>query len=141
MRYLGAYKGSSKLVILVIIALLIVSLFTTGFLGYMMGYRAASEEINVLKDQIQNLKQQVTDLRNSINSIILLNATAQHTFINENISLSQIYEQVRDSVVLIRGFVRYSGLFGDYYSKVQGSGFVYNFTGQMVVSYKLSCCL
>ncbi|MEM2342001.1 MAG: trypsin-like peptidase domain-containing protein [Candidatus Bathyarchaeia archaeon] len=132
MHYLGTYEGSRRLVILIIIALLTISLFTAGFLGYMMGYKAALEEINVLRDQIRNLKQQITDLKNSIN-LITLNLTAQYTSLNENISLSEIYEQVRDSVVLIRGFIRYSSPFGDYYSKVQGSGFVYNFTGRMVI--------
>jgi S1-C subfamily serine protease len=55
-------------------------------------------------------------------------------FVEDNVSLSMLYEQVKDSVVLIRGvIVQYDIFHRAYYSQVQGSGFVYNYTGQVVV--------
>ena len=54
--------------------------------------------------------------------------------IGENASLAPLYAEVQDSVVVIRGITVQYDLFNRaYYSQVQGSGFVYNFTGQMVV--------
>jgi S1-C subfamily serine protease len=54
--------------------------------------------------------------------------------LGENASLSQLYEQVKESVVVIQGvLVQYDIFRRPYYTQVQGSGFVYNFTGQVVV--------
>jgi S1-C subfamily serine protease len=131
--HLIAYEETKKPIILLVIAtLLVASLFTAGFLGYMIGYRAASEEINELKNQIQELRQCFINLQNSINAIAL-NVSLQPPLISESIPLPQIYERVKNSVVLVRGLIRYSSPFGFYYETVQGSGFVYNFTGQMVI--------
>jgi S1-C subfamily serine protease len=52
----------------------------------------------------------------------------------ENASLAPLYAEVKDSVVVIRGVtVQYDIFRRSYYSQVQGSGFVYNFAGQIVV--------
>jgi S1-C subfamily serine protease len=54
--------------------------------------------------------------------------------IGGNASLASLYEEVKDAVVVIRGLtVEYDGFGRAYYSQVQGSGFVYDFNGQMVV--------
>jgi S1-C subfamily serine protease len=54
--------------------------------------------------------------------------------LNENVSLSSLYEQVKESVVIIEGYmVQYDIFHRVYYTQVQGSGFVYNYTGQEVV--------
>ncbi|MBS7639915.1 trypsin-like peptidase domain-containing protein [Candidatus Bathyarchaeota archaeon] len=133
MRYLDIYEEARKPALLTIIVLLLTaSLFIAGFIGYMMGYRVALEEIDALRDQIQSLRQHVTDLQNSMNTVIS-KITVQQLLQNESISLSEIYEKVKDSVVLVRGFIRYLGPFGYTYEEVQGSGFIYNFTGQMVI--------
>jgi S1-C subfamily serine protease len=51
-----------------------------------------------------------------------------------NVSLSQLYKQVKDAVVIVRGVLAQYDVFRrPYYSQVQGSGFVYNFTGEMVI--------
>lgn len=122
--------GRSALPI-IIVALLITSLLLAGFVGYMMGYRAASEEISTLQNQVRELSQQLVNLQNSINMSIT-NIT-YHTLLSENISLPQIYEQVKNSVVVVRGIVRSISPFGFSYEYVQGSGFVHNFSGQMVI--------
>jgi S1-C subfamily serine protease len=54
--------------------------------------------------------------------------------LDNNVSLSQLYSQVKESVVVVQGQVVQYDFFGrPYYSQVQGSGFVYNSTGQIVV--------
>jgi S1-C subfamily serine protease len=107
---------------ILIVAIAIVSLFAGGLLGYSIGYSTISGRINELQNQISYL--QSTQNANQNNTYILA----------ENVSLSQLYAQVKDSVVIVRGLtVAYDMFRRPYYSLVQGSGFVYNFTGQMVV--------
>ena len=94
---------------LFIVIALLVGLVAGGFLSYSI----VSQRIKSLQDQIDGLQGQISELLSSQNIT----------------SLSEIYEAVKDSVVTIRGIiVQYP-----YYTQVQGSGFVYNFTGQMVI--------
>jgi S1-C subfamily serine protease len=108
---------------ILIVTVVIVSLFAGGLLGYSIGYSTISGRINELQNQITNL-QSAQNVVNQNNTYIL----------GENVSLPQLYAQVKDSVVVIRGIiVQYDIFRRAYYTQVQGSGFVYNFTGQMVV--------
>jgi putative serine protease PepD len=92
--------------------------------GLIVGGLAASyvflRQINSLKSDISNLQAQISQISgnevvNNQTITIYQNATA----------LSEIYEKVKDSVVLINGVTSSGG--------VQGSGFVYNYSGSMVV--------
>ena len=108
---------------ILIVTIALVSLFAGGLLGYSIGYSTISGRINELQNQISNL-QSAQNVVNQNNTYIL----------GENVSLPQLYGQVKDSVVVIRVLtVAYDMFRRPYYSQVQGSGFVYNFTGQMVV--------
>lgn len=49
------------------------------------------------------------------------------------VSVTQLYQNARGSVVVIACLQPQSGTFGVTYSPVEGSGFVYNFNGRMVV--------
>jgi S1-C subfamily serine protease len=62
-------------------------------------------------------------------------ANQSNTYImGENASLAPLYAEVKDSIVVIRGLtLQYDVFRRPYYSQVQGSGFVYNYEGQMVV--------
>ena len=51
----------------------------------------------------------------------------------DNTSLSNLYEETKDSVVMILGVISQSTIFGTQYAQVQGSGFVYDLGGLMVV--------
>jgi S1-C subfamily serine protease len=54
--------------------------------------------------------------------------------VTDNVSLSQIYQEVAPSVVVVEDFQPESSMFGQIlYSEVQGSGFVYSFNGQDVI--------
>ncbi len=69
---------------------------------------------------------------------ILENNTTQKeihniTYYYNSTSLAQVYNEVKDSVVVITGYVLQYSFFGRQYSEVQGSGFVYEYKHDMVV--------
>ena len=97
--------------------IIVVSVVTGGLLGYLVGYSTLVGKIDYLQNQLSALPHQ--------------NVTF---FLDENVSLSELYKQIRESVVVVRGqIVQYDYFHRAYYTQVQGSGFVYNFTGRTVV--------
>jgi S1-C subfamily serine protease len=110
--------------------IILVSLAAGGFLGYSVSNATFSSRISELQNQLLTLQEQMSNLHSTQNII-----NQNNTYIlDENVSLSKLYEQVKDSVVVIRGIIVQYDFFGrPSYSQVQGSGFAYNFTGQMVV--------
>ncbi len=87
-----------------------------------------SQNIDEIRDEISGLQSQLSALQQQINEIeAAMNMTYDITyFLGENVSLSQLFNQVRESVVVIRALV-------SPIVTVQGSGFVYNYSGQMIV--------
>ena len=105
--------------------------------------------ISVLEDNLSQLQNQINNLRgevdtsdqelsNTLNEITLLEeqiASIKIQIINleaigdSNISLSQLFEQVRESVVVVEGLVPQTLGF----ARVQGSGFVYNHIGTNII--------
>lgn len=88
--------------------------------GLMIGAIAISyltfREINVLKTEVSNLRVKVSELWGS------QNITYQNITIYQNsTALSELYQRVKDSVVLVS------------WGNVQGSGFVHDLNGTMVV--------
>ncbi len=113
----------TRVSITLLVIFVAVSLLAGGLLGYSIGYITVSEQLSTLQKQISNLQS-------------TQNVTYQNVIyvLGENVSLSQLYEQVKESVVVIRGIiVQYDIFRRAYYTQVQGSGFVYNFTGEMVI--------
>jgi S1-C subfamily serine protease len=111
-----ASKGFSK-----VLASLLILLFAAGLLaGGLVSFYINYEQVNSLNSQVANLQSQVSDLKG------FQNATYQTINIIQNgTSLAALYQSVRDSIVLIQGDTS-SGT-------VQGSGFVYTFSGRTVV--------
>jgi S1-C subfamily serine protease len=66
-------------------------------------------EIAFLEEQVLSIKTQISDLEETLEN-------------TDNISLNQLFEQVRESVVVVQGLVPQTQGF----TGVQGSGFVYN---------------
>jgi len=124
----------SATALIVIIA--IVSLLAGGVLSYLVSYSIFSGKINDLEDKISTLQEQISNIRPTGNSTYQ-NFIQNITYLlGENFSLSQLYEQVKNSVVVVEGWlVENSGwpFYNSYYSEVQGSGFVSNSTGQFVI--------
>jgi 2-alkenal reductase len=118
-------KGFSAILLAATVA---ISLVTGGLAGYLLGSLPMLERIKDLEDELSTLKQQTSNLQTTqtiVNNTYILGG---------NISLSDLYEKVKDSVVIVRGVIVQYDIFGrPYYTQVQGSGFVYNFSGQIVV--------
>jgi S1-C subfamily serine protease len=123
---LETHRFSTTLIVII----MVVSLIAGGLLGYSISNSTTSGNINNLQKQVSALQEQVTSLQSAQNG-----ATQSNTYITgENTSLASLYAEVKDSVVVIQGLmVQYDIFHLAYYSQVQGSGFVYNFAGQMVV--------
>ncbi len=105
-------KSSWSFLTLVFIAGLVVGGLVSSYLTI--------QQIVALEKKISNLENQVSKLWGSQN-IVNQNVTVYQN----GTSLSDIYAQVKDSVVLIRVQTKSE--------TVQGSGFIYNFTGNMVL--------
>jgi S1-C subfamily serine protease len=116
-------------VLLVIIV--IISLVAGGVVGGLTYYSTSSEKIDNLQNQVTTLQQQLSQVQSTQN-VDYQNVTVVS---GDNVSVSQLYAQVDDSVVVIRGMMlsQYDFFGHAYYSQVQGSGFVYNFEGQNVI--------
>jgi S1-C subfamily serine protease len=111
--------------IALVVLVIIVSLLVGGLLGYATSYATLNGRINDLQNQLSALPGQ------NVTYIPVENVSY---FLDNNVSLSQLYSQVKESVVVVLGqIVSYDIFHRPYYSQVQGSGFVYNSTGQIVV--------
>ena len=112
-----------------IVIIIVVSLIAGGLIGYSISNLTISGSINDLQNQVSTLQGQVSALQSRQNGV-----TQSNTYITgENASLAPLYAQVKDSVVVIQGLtVQYDIFRRPYYTQVQGSGFIYNFTGKMV---------
>jgi S1-C subfamily serine protease len=100
----------------------------------LLGYSVTLQEIHRLQDQVSGLQDQISHLQPETTTHV------EHVTYVENITytawdntLSDLYEKTKDSVVVIRGVVSESTLFGTQYGQVQGSGFAYELDGQKVV--------
>lgn len=79
------------------------------------------EEIRSLKNQLASLQGQI----NSINATTLFYENITYV-LGENVSLSQLFEQIKDSVVVIQAVISST-------IASQGSGFICNYTGEMII--------
>jgi S1-C subfamily serine protease len=116
--------NNTRKITTIILLFTLIGLFITGLF---VEFLIFSGEVNQLKEQISTLQNQVDNMHTTIN---YQNVTY---ILGKNISLSELYENVKESIVVISGIVvSYQFPFTSYY-EVQGSGFVYNFTRQMVI--------
>jgi len=104
--------------------LIAVSIVVGAVAGGLLSYSLVSKQITDLQNQVSTLQEQITNLRSAQNVTYVL---------GDGASLSSLYEEIKESVVTIRGVIVESTYQGTTYTYVQGSGFVYNCTGQMVI--------
>jgi S1-C subfamily serine protease len=99
-----------------------IALFLAGLLvGGLVLFAVSNYQTNALNAKISSLQDHVSSLEG------FQNATYQNITIYQNsTALSNIYNQVHNSVVLVQGTASDG-------SGVQGSGFVYNFEGRNVI--------
>jgi S1-C subfamily serine protease len=109
-------KGYSKAA-----SILLIMLFVAGLLvGGLAIFFVTLKDTNSLQDQVTGLQSQISALSGS------QNATYQNITIYQNATyLADLYQNVKDSVVLIQGTTSDG--------TVQGSGFVYSYSGRNVV--------
>src|ERR1035437_1919593 len=103
-----------------ILALLLVGLVAGGLIGYAVTYSDFNQKISNLQTQI--------DFSQSAG-----NGSQQTFLVNDNASLSTLYQQVKSSVVVIQDLVPEQSFFGTAYSLQQGSGFITQVNTQLVI--------
>ncbi len=102
-------------------ASLLALMFAVGLLvGGLVIFYVNYKEINDLQGQITDLQSQIAGL-----NVNQTTPTQNITIIQNGTDIADIYAKVRDSVVLVQGETNDG--------TVQGSGFVYNYLGTMVV--------
>jgi len=109
--------------IIVFVALCIVAMLTAGY------FISGSLNSIAISSKTEPLQQQ-TDT-SSYENINTKNPAI--TYVYNTTSLAQLYKDVKDSVVVITGYVVQYSFFGQQYSEVQGSGFIYEYKNDMVI--------
>ena len=124
-------QKTSRTPTVLLVIIVIVSLVAGGIVGGLTSYSTTSEKMDNLQNQVTTLQQQLSQVQPTQN-IDYQNVTVVS---EDNVSVSQLYAQVEESVVVIRGMMlsQYDFFGREYYSQIQGSGFVYNFMGQNVI--------
>jgi len=118
----------STLKILLVFSL-IVYLGSISFVGFTINdlkntVHEQSRQIAGLNDQISQIRDDLYNLKEKIQ-----NVSSQPSAL----SYSRIYEMIKDSVVVIQGKIVRQTFFGEEYGRVQGSGFVYNYSGTIII--------
>jgi S1-C subfamily serine protease len=109
--------------IIVFVAICVVAMFIAGyFIGGSLSSIATSSKTDTLQQQTGTIQDDNT--QEEIHNI---------TYFYNTTSLAQLYKDIKDSVVVITGYVLQYSFFGRQYSEVQGSGFVYEYKDDMVV--------
>lgn len=111
-------KSVTLIILLILIAGISVSLVTV---------YSTLQEVSKLQQQILALQNQIN---NTHQNVINQNVTY---YLGKNYSLPQLYDKVKDSIVVISGTVLSKQFIFQVYYQVQGSGFVYNFNGRNVI--------
>jgi S1-C subfamily serine protease len=115
-------KSGNKNIILVVSISVVVMFLTGYFIGGSYSPIATSSDANTLQQQISTTQNENTqDVQHNI------------TYFYNTTDLAQLYNDAKDSVVVITGSVLQYSFFGQQYSTVQGSGFVYEYKEDMVV--------
>jgi S1-C subfamily serine protease len=116
-------QKNKRFSVLLIVAFLLVGLVSGGLIGYFVTY----SDFNT---KLINLRSQIGYYQTSSE-----NGSQQTFLIGDNISLSNLYQQVKSSVVVIQDLVPQYSFFGNLagYSQQQGSGFITEVNNQLVI--------
>ncbi len=94
-------------------------------IGFGVTYSNLNGKINTLQNQLQSYSQNTGNFSNSGATYL----------VGSNVSLSELYQSVKSSVVIIQDLVPAYSFFGQLagYSQQQGSGFITTVNGQQVI--------
>jgi len=103
--------------------IIIASLFSA-VIAYFVSSFAYSNEINNLKNQVLELSQELESI--SSNDFI--------TPIGDTVLLSDLFDQIRLSVVVVKANIRQVNIFGrEYFTEQQGSGFILEYDSKFLI--------
>jgi len=108
----------------IVIVVLLVGLIVGASIGFAVSYSVLNGKINALQTQVNGGAQNGT--------FVSTNATY---FVGDNVSLSNLYQAVKPSVVVIQDLVPAYNFFGQLagYNLQQGSGFIVSINNQLVI--------
>ncbi|MGA3289608.1 MAG: trypsin-like peptidase domain-containing protein [Candidatus Bathyarchaeia archaeon] len=114
-------QKTKRFSVVVIVVLLVVGLVAGGLIGYAATYSDFNGKLNKVQAQLNGYSQNGTYYPNA-------------TFVlGDNVSLSNLYQQVKSSIVVIVDLVPVTSFFGTGYDVQQGSGFVASVHNQLVI--------
>ena len=116
-------KKKSNKSIIAFVAIGIATMFIAGY------FIAGSINSLATSSTTESTNQQYTNFTNTTT----LKEISNITYYYNTTSLAQLYNEVKDSVVVITGYVIQYSFFGRQSASVQGSGFVYEYENDMVV--------
>ncbi len=114
-------QGNFPFTAVIVIAIIVVA----GIIGNFYTYEVVSNSVRNAERRVETLQAQIEALTEALGSY---NQTSVG-----NVTLSELYEGIKDSVVLIHGYMVESALVGQEITDVSGSGFVYNLSGYGMV--------
>jgi len=107
--------------------LILICIVVTFIVGFIFG---GSYMYGLTSSEIDDLNYQISNLTTNDDTIEVQN---YNSYYYNQTSLSDIYKEVKDSIIVISGVAAYQTFWRTQYYEVQGSGFVYEFEDQMVV--------
>ncbi|MBC7113647.1 MAG: trypsin-like peptidase domain-containing protein, partial [Candidatus Methanomethyliales bacterium] len=113
-----------------ITALVIIIFIAGAYIGYSLSLYSSSSlmtKVDSLQNKISSLESKINALQSSLLTLQQNNVTLASP------SLFDLYDSVKASVVMIKGLMPVSDLFGTTYQEVLGSGFVVNLTGTPLI--------
>jgi S1-C subfamily serine protease len=141
--------------------LVIASLIIGGLIGYFVANATFTQKtsdlqssVTSLQNSASNLQNQISGLQKNISSLQASNeqvsqnltskidglqnalSTLQNStsiFVAKSMNVSTLYDQVKSSVVIIRGTIEYDIFLQPYLVEIEGSGFAYNSSGRLVI--------
>ena len=114
-------QKTKRFSVVIIVVLLVVGLVAGGLIGYAVTYSNFNGKLNNIQAQLQDYSQNATTYPNA--SFVLGN----------NVSLSNLYQQIQPSVVVITDLLPVTSFFGTSYDELQGSGFIASVDNQLVI--------
>ena len=116
-------RNEKKQSLIMLISVFVIATFIVGFVfGSSVMYGMTSSELNDLEYQMSIIDD------NTKNTV-----TYNNTYNFNETSLSDIYKEVKDSIIVISGVAAYQTFWRTQYYEVQGSGFIYEFEDQIIV--------
>jgi len=121
-----------------IVAIIIGSLLVGGLLGYAISGSIMASRISNLQNRVTALEEKFSELQSNNNTSKNITYENITYILGDNFSLPQLYKRVVNSVVVVQALEKeeeeiFPGYYYTYYAEVQGSGFVYNSTGHLVI--------